>query len=228
MISSNSWQFGKLSNLRHFIYREVQIAKFDKILDLGAGELQISKELSTAAKKNVFAIDLQIPSKIPDNVFFAKGDALFLPFSDKTFDAVTASFFFVWIKEINQALKEIKRVLKKEGKILFLSEPIYSERFSNGNTLFEKLYKEGLKKLGANFNIEKEFHQDLKKLGFKTYFKKTEGACLVSGEEILEEIEFLFERNIIDEKTFEILKAESKKMECEICLPILYGWAFLP
>ncbi len=43
-----------------------------------------------------------------------------LPFEDGVFDTVVSTFTFCSIKEIDKAMKEINRVLKPEGKLLFL------------------------------------------------------------------------------------------------------------
>ena len=226
MISANSFQFQNLKQVRETLYREVKIAKFNNILDLGAGNLKISGEISKRIKRSVFALDIKTPSKRPENVFFIKGTALNLPFCNNTFDVITTSFFFVWIKEIDNVFKEVKRVLKRDGIILFLAEPLYKELICPQN--FYEFYIKGLMKAGANFSIEETLRKNLEDLGFKTQFRVTMGEREYSKEEFLEEIEFLLNYNLINSTETEILKKEFNLKEYKAALPILYGWAFFP
>jgi len=228
VVSSNSFQFENLKSVRNFLYKEVKIAQFDKILDLGAGDLRISKEISQNIRKPVFALDLKTPSKIPENIIFVEGNALNLPFRSHTFDAVAASFFFVWIKEIDKAVKEIKRVLKRNGVLIVLSEPLYKKRVCHPESKFNELYTKGLLKLGADFEVEETLKKNLLNLGFKIQFKKTQGKRVYSKDEIFEEIDFLLENNLIDLETAKFLRLEQKERDYEIELPIFYGFAFLP
>ena len=59
-------------------------------------------------------------------ISFAKEDCLNLTFSDETFDAVTAAFAIRNFQNLDQGLREMCRVLKKEGHlcILELTTPV--------------------------------------------------------------------------------------------------------
>ncbi len=70
-----------------------------------------------------------------DNVFFVNGLAEKIPFKKECFDAVTVSFGLRNFSDIQQSLKEIKRVLKKGRKF-------YCLEFSHVNNVFlNKIFK---------------------------------------------------------------------------------------
>ena len=50
-----------------------------------------------------------------DNIEFKCFDCLSIPFDDDSFDIVIANHVMFYVSDIDKALKEIKRVLKKEG-----------------------------------------------------------------------------------------------------------------
>ena len=54
------------------------------------------------------------------NINYIRGDAQNLPFEDKTFDTVVATLIFCAINDPNLALSEIYRVLKDDGKLIFI------------------------------------------------------------------------------------------------------------
>ncbi|GEM_PF-19909 len=228
-VSSNSFQFENLKSLRESLYRGVKLAKFQKILDIGSGDLKIAEEILKLSRNDVFAIDLKKPQNIAKGVFFLRGDALNLPFKDNSFNMVSSSFFFVWQKELGKIIKEIKRILDKNGFLLIISEPIYKERKILKAPKFSEIQKECYKKLGANFDIENDLLKYLSKMGFKTKFKKTEGENKkIEYREILEEIDFFYQIKLIDSQTRQILINETVKTVQTVSLPVLYGWSFLP
>jgi ubiquinone/menaquinone biosynthesis C-methylase UbiE len=115
------------SQTRTKIWEEIEsflrknISKEDKVLDIGCGDgrfcktfenytgVDFSKELVDKAKK-------KYPGKN-----FLKADALSLPFSNGSFDKVFSIAVFHHIPSRNfriRFLKEAKRVLKKEGRLI--------------------------------------------------------------------------------------------------------------
>jgi demethylmenaquinone methyltransferase/2-methoxy-6-polyprenyl-1,4-benzoquinol methylase len=53
-------------------------------------------------------------------VFFARGDALRLPFADASFDAVTIGYGLRNVADIEQCLREMIRVLRPGGRLMIL------------------------------------------------------------------------------------------------------------
>ena len=75
-----------------------------------------------------------------DKVYFFNGRAEFLPFRNKTFDAITVSFGLRNFSNINQSLKEIKRVIKNKGKFYCLEfSEVNNKIFRNFFHLYSRL-----------------------------------------------------------------------------------------
>lgn len=96
------------------------------VVDLGAGDGYISREISKIVKK-VTAIDIsgemlkELRKKSRDeginNIDTVESDGLDVPFPNSSFDAVCASMYLHHIEEPISAIKEIYRVLKPGGKV---------------------------------------------------------------------------------------------------------------
>lgn len=81
-----------------------------------------------------------------EGITWVQADAQQLPFSDHTFDLVSIAFGLRNITDINKALNEMYRVLKKNGKLLILefSHP----QNPTINTLYQRYSFQLLPKLG--------------------------------------------------------------------------------
>jgi demethylmenaquinone methyltransferase / 2-methoxy-6-polyprenyl-1,4-benzoquinol methylase len=96
------------------------------ILDVacGTGDLSLSLFESTGAR--VIGTDFCRPmlslaaGKLPDQITLVEGDALSLPFKDSTFDVVTIAFGLRNLSNISSGLKELRRILKAEGRVAVL------------------------------------------------------------------------------------------------------------
>lgn len=225
MISSNSFQFERLKSLRSNLYREAKIAKCKRILDIGCGDLKIAREIKHRSKGDVFAIDLKKDFISRDDIFFLNADLSEIPFKKQSMDAVTASFIFLWIKDIKKALLEIKRVLSLDGKLIILSEPNLIEREDEFDSNFSSIFKKSLEEMGAKLMLEKELKENLKKFGFKGNLKKTEGRVVIEDKsEILEEFDFLLNRQKITKEESEMFTQKIIHLSyLSVHLPILYG-----
>lgn len=143
------------------------------ILDVGCGGgRNINRFAEIIVEGKVFGLDysdtsVKVSSKLNDKyikngiVEIKKGSVSAIPYSDNTFDLVTAfeSYYF-WPDLIND-LKEILRVLKKEGKILMVNEMYECE---NRERLNEARKWAGL----CNFKLHTagQFDEFLRKAGF--------------------------------------------------------------
>lgn len=101
------------------------------ILDLCAGTLDLTLEtLNFLPLARVFALDFsgrmldqgknKIPPQFLNRVSLVRGDALNTPFSDDTFDAILCGYGFRNLDHPQNAILEMKRLLKPGGIILLL------------------------------------------------------------------------------------------------------------
>lgn len=121
-------QSGWTRGIREHLYRKITIGKIVDALDVGCGSGVITKEVREKIRGEVIGLDkneeMVLNAALNDRSSkFMVGDSCFLPFSDNSFDLVFFHFFLLWIREPVNALNEMKRVTKKDGFILALSEP---------------------------------------------------------------------------------------------------------
>ncbi len=86
------------------------------------------------------------------DVEFLEGDAMNLPFANHSFDVVTARHMLYHVADINQALLEVRRVLKPNGTFLALTNAdgymadywAVIEKTLSGNNIFASFLEEHL------------------------------------------------------------------------------------
>jgi demethylmenaquinone methyltransferase/2-methoxy-6-polyprenyl-1,4-benzoquinol methylase len=103
---------------------EAVVRPGDKVLDscCGTGDLAIA---AAEAGGKVTGIDFSKPMlerarrKAPE-LEWVEGDALALPFADESFDAATVGFGVRNLSELDQGLRELRRVLHPGGRLAIL------------------------------------------------------------------------------------------------------------
>lgn len=146
----------------------------DMILDIGCGGgKNIERFAKQIIKGKVFGIDysevsvkmsIELNRKAIDDgkVEVVQGSVSEMPFEDNTFDIVTGfETIYFWPDFIND-LKEVNRVLKKDGLVFFCNEAVYREG------KMEK-YKDLIKLLDMNIYSEYVLKESLEKTGFKDF-----------------------------------------------------------
>jgi demethylmenaquinone methyltransferase / 2-methoxy-6-polyprenyl-1,4-benzoquinol methylase len=96
----------------------------DRVLDAccGTGDLAVA---AAAAGGKVTGVDFSRPMldrarrKAPE-IEWVEGDALALPFEDSTFDAATVGFGVRNLADLEDGLRELRRVLHPEGRLAIL------------------------------------------------------------------------------------------------------------
>ena len=97
----------------------------EKVLDLACGTGILFPKL-VKKFQTVVGLDYSFPMlkeaqrKRYSNVYLVRGDALKLPFREEVFDTVVVSLGLRHFENIEEALKEIFRVLKKDGNLHIL------------------------------------------------------------------------------------------------------------
>ena len=99
------------------------------VLDVACGTGDLSLTLSEAADARIVGIDFCRPmlaiaaskaAKSDSRVPFIEGDALRLPFGDRSFEAATIAFGLRNLGSVEAGLRELLRVLKPGGRLVVL------------------------------------------------------------------------------------------------------------
>src|SRR6266545_906108 len=106
----------------------IQLARLDQnacLLDVGTGTGDLAREaLAPFPQVKVIAVDFTLEMiRVRQNqgvLNFSSADALRLPFEDSSFDAVVSGFLMRNVIDLQKALQEQYRVLKKRGRIAIL------------------------------------------------------------------------------------------------------------
>ncbi len=105
------------------------LAGYERVLDLGAGEGQISR-LLTAAGSTVIGVDptwsqMKVAAERGGGAAYAVAAAAELPHPDASFDAVVACLVFEHIDPLVPAVAEVARLVRPGGRFaLFLNHPL--------------------------------------------------------------------------------------------------------
>ena len=117
------------------------------LLDLATGTGDLSRELLSLSPLKIYAadisrkmLDIQKIKVNSDRLILVRADAQSLPFDDEYFDIVTIGFGVRNFENTELSLREINRVLKKNGKLIIL-EMFRGEGFKTGlfNLYFGKV-----------------------------------------------------------------------------------------
>ena len=125
-------------NLDEFLKKH---ASSERIVDVGSGNSSYNRFFP-----NRIAVDLD-PARKPDII----GDAHNLPFGDGEVDAILSTDVFEHLKDPVRAVSEMKRVLKKGGKVIFVTRFIFPIHDSPND--FWRFTKYGLMELFNDFEI---------------------------------------------------------------------------
>jgi demethylmenaquinone methyltransferase/2-methoxy-6-polyprenyl-1,4-benzoquinol methylase len=111
---------------RAVMVKELNPSKGDRVLDLATGtgdsaKAIVEKGVTVAGVDISFNMLLRARQKITDARYSVlAGSAYAIPFKSATFDGATCAFGIRNMHETTKALKEIHRVLKKRGRMVFL------------------------------------------------------------------------------------------------------------
>ena len=145
-VMNDAMSFGMHRLWKKILVELASIGEEDFILDIASGTGDISKLISKEyPNTNIFMSDINyemldegrnraIDESFSRNCHFCQLSGEELPFKDNTFDVITVGFGLRNFTNKERGLKEMKRCLKKNGKLLVLefSKPI--------NPVFSKIY----------------------------------------------------------------------------------------
>ncbi len=163
--------------------KQLKINKGETILEIGFGTGYALMNIAKLVGKNnhVYGIDIspkmveltnkKIKSRsLADRVKLTCGDALKLPYYNNKFDVIFLSFTLELFDtpEISEILKEIKRVLRPNGRL-----GVVSISKENGNSVFLKLYEWAHIKFPKYIDCRPIFAaESIKDAGFNIKYKK--------------------------------------------------------
>lgn len=133
--------------MRHFqvpALREIQFRPEIKILDLSCGTGELLQTLYRKSKGTVKLYGLDISEdmlqksrhKLPPEIILVQGDVHHLPFDNEEFDYVLCTEAFHHYHSQNRVVREMRRVLKHDGKIIIVDVNFF---LSPIHWLFQKL-----------------------------------------------------------------------------------------
>jgi demethylmenaquinone methyltransferase/2-methoxy-6-polyprenyl-1,4-benzoquinol methylase len=113
---------------RRFLVRQLKLTGPARVLDIASGTGDIAFEArQQAPQAQVIAGDFALPMMVVGqkriqggSVAWAGADALNLPFPDASFDAVVSGYLFRNVPDVERALAEQWRILKKGGRMATL------------------------------------------------------------------------------------------------------------
>ena len=124
---------------RKKIVKKLDNIKNGKILDIATRTGELAIEIKKKCSNKIYGIDIsekmiEIANKKIrklgfNNIKLYVGDSQKMPFQNNFFDAVTISFGVRNFENLNKCLLEIKRVLKKNGKLIILETSVPKSKF---------------------------------------------------------------------------------------------------
>jgi SAM-dependent methyltransferase len=159
-----------LAPARSRMLRRIGVARRQNILDLGAGFGSVSGELRRRSFGRVTALDYNWNSlretPVSKDIFRIVGKASQLPHAGSSFDLVFCQVGLLWMKPLQQIVREIWRVLQAGG--IFLSiEPDYCSMIEYPKELATRdIWINALGRAGADLEACRMLPSILESAGF--------------------------------------------------------------
>ena len=149
--------------------RQLLLEANGRILEIGYGTGSNLKFYPTHIK-SITAIEPNKGMRLFDtnltniNVELFEIPAEKLDFPDESFDCVISMFTLCSVENLERTLSEIKRVLKKDGALLFLEHGKEQKKLI---AFFQRLFNPVQKVLGDGCVLTNNFHDIIKNAGYK-------------------------------------------------------------
>jgi len=101
-----------------------------RVLDVGCGEGQVARLAVAGGARVAVGVDptwshVEVAAQRGGGVVYGRAGAGSLPFADEAFDAAVACLVFEHIRDVDDAIAEVARVLQPGGRFLFfLNHPL--------------------------------------------------------------------------------------------------------
>lgn len=155
-------------DLRDMLYNKAEVPLKHNILEIGCGKGELLKELGVKFNAKLYGIDVDdsmiefARDNLKINSIEAKlsnTDILINNFESKFFDCILTHYSFLWIKDFEKALDEIKRILKGDGCFLILGEPDFEGLIEFPSTNLRTELCSSIKRFGGDPEIGRKLIQ---------------------------------------------------------------------
>lgn len=159
-----------LAPARARLLRWAGIAHCHSVLDLGAGRGMVTAELARRSSGYVYALDISRSAlyETPENTSVIRivGNAHKLPFKNRSLELVFSQFTLLWTGELSSSLSEIRRVLKRGGKLCAI-EPDYRALIEHPpGVATADVWLAALERAGASSDVGRRLPALLEQQGF--------------------------------------------------------------
>lgn len=153
------------------------------VLEIGSGtganinyyNHELISDLTVTDKK----LSKQIKKRDPSNIKFVEADVAHLPFEDHQFDTIVHTLVFCSVVDVSQGLKELERVLKPNGKIIFIEHVLPEHKFLKRTF---KIINPLWKTISSGCNLTRSYQDSLKLHGFEIHeLTKFMSTVFISG-----------------------------------------------
>ena len=119
--------------VRNQLYRQVNLLRAGRVLDVGCGTGVITEEMAARCKGQVIGVDvdaamIEFALRSSGRAEYRIGDTHQLDFPNGHFDVVACHFLLMWVSDPLLAVREMVRVTRLGGAVLACAEPDYGGR----------------------------------------------------------------------------------------------------
>jgi len=150
--------------VRNQLYRQVNLLRAERVLEVGCGTGVITEEMAARCKGQVIGVDVDaamvkfaqdrpfdLAQDRPNRSEYRVGDAHQLDFPDGHFNVVACHFLLMWVGDPALAVREMARVTRAGGAVLACAEPDYGGRIDYPEELpLARWQAEALRREGAD------------------------------------------------------------------------------
>lgn len=142
-------------DLRAYLFNKAKLDEASHVLEVGCGTGAILSELPKHLALHGLDLDSDVLAECRVHAPAASlicGNALSLPYSDRSFDIVYCHYLLLWVGNPLQALLEMKRVARAGAQVIAFAEPDYTNRVDKPYELMEigQWQTESLRRQGAD------------------------------------------------------------------------------
>lgn len=163
-----------LEGPRGRLLRRASIGKRRRVLEVGCGHGVLTQELQRRADGPVVSVDRDIrpalAARSPDDLL-CQADAAHLPFRELSFDLALCQNALLWVEDLEQAVSELRRVLKRSGVVVAI-EPDYGGMMEYPEAIaLQGLWTEGLSRAGADPFVGRRLPGLFERAGFSVWLE---------------------------------------------------------